>query len=67
MRVDGCSAIVTGGASGLGLALAGCHAEAGVDTPDTSTSGSTHVEKKTTTYDDGSRTSKTEVKTQTYP
>ena len=54
-------------ASGLGIALAGCHAEAGVDTADTSTSGSTHVEKKTTTYNDGSQTKTTEVKTQTYP
>ncbi len=48
----------------IGMALVGCHAEADVDHPDTDHGGSSHYEKKTTTYDNGDRTVKTETKTE---
>jgi hypothetical protein len=45
----------------FGLAIVGCHAQADVGS-DTAANGSSHYEKKTTTYDNGGTTStKTET------
>ena len=55
----------------FGLAIAGCHASADVghDTAGTDTNGSSHYEKKTTTYggDTGTTSTKTETKTTRNP
>ena len=41
-------------------AIVGCHASADVDGPDSTTNGDSHY-KKTTTYDNGEKTTKTET------
>jgi hypothetical protein len=42
--------------------VVGCHAEAGVD-PNGTSSGNSHYEKKTTTYNDGTTSTKVETRT----